>query len=452
MNEEDREELIQRYVRGEATEADMAALERLIEENPSIVQEFVMAADLEAGFKEALKRSHKAPSKKISARKTTAKAKAVRPSQTWIAVTGAVAAMIAVAVLLNLPKNNVESNAVAVVTETAQIGSVSSTSPDVLIVRAGKNVSVSAETPLRLGDVLRVPPGKNAKVVYTDKSTFTAGCPVRPTVALFTEYSVLPSGEPAVGKKVELDSGEMAGHVEKQPAGKPMVLSTPRAIAEVLGTTIKLVAETENTRLDVVEGKVRLHRVADSAFTLVSGGEYAVASREITEFLPRTMTPKARMTITCDDRYEVYVNGALVGRREWPKGPTHFESQMYELVLRPDKNVVAVKGGNIDNIAGLIAEIHVGPNRLVTGKEWKVSQDVESNWSAVDYDDSKWTRPAEFGTVDSPSPGKHARATLFPLNSKAQWIWIENNHFSAKKESHNVVYFRYTFDVSKLER
>ena len=453
MNEEVQEQLIARYVRGEATESDLVELSRLIEANPAILQEFVVAADLEAGFKEALKKTQKTAAKKTPVLKHSRRKVPVRGNHSWIAAGAAVAAILALAVLLNLPKTAPEPTPIAaVVPEGPPIGRVSSTANNVLIVRGGKEHHVASGTALQLGDVLRVPAGKNAKIEYADKSTFTAGCPIRETVALFTQYNSLPTGETSTGKKVELDSGELAGHVERQPSGQPMLITTPRAIAEVLGTQIKLVAESDTTRLDVVEGKVRLHRVVDSAFTLVSGGEYAVASKDTTEFLPRTMTPKARLTITCDDRYELYVNGVLVGRREWPKGPPYFDAQMYELVLRPDKNVVAVRGGNIDNIAGLIAEIHVGPNRLVTSKDWKVSQNVESNWSAIEYDDSKWSSPAEFGTVDSPSPGKHARATLFPLNSKAQWIWIENHHFSAKNEAHNTVYFRYTFDVSKLER
>ena len=73
------------------------------------------------------------------------------------------------------------------------------------------------------------------------------------------------------GKRVDLASGALKADVARQPADRPMVLRTADAEIRVIGTRFRLIA-AETTRLDVVEGKVRLNRVKDGAAVEVAAG------------------------------------------------------------------------------------------------------------------------------------------------------------------------------------
>jgi len=64
--------------------------------------------------------------------------------------------------------------------------------------------------------------------------------------------------EPSKGKRLRLVRGGLVAFVAKQPADQQMVFATPHSEAKVLGTTLRLVVGDESTRLEVVEGKVRL--------------------------------------------------------------------------------------------------------------------------------------------------------------------------------------------------
>lgn len=73
-------------------------------------------------------------------------------------------------------------------------------------------------------------------------------------------------------------SGELIADVFRQPAGAPLVVTTPQAEAQVPGTRFTLRAERDKTRLEVAEGKVQLTRTADRTTVEVAGEYYAVAA------------------------------------------------------------------------------------------------------------------------------------------------------------------------------
>ena len=103
------------------------------------------------------------------------------------------------------------------------------------------------------------------------------------------------------GKSATLARGFLRAVVTPQPRGNPLVMRTPHGRITVLGTTLTLrvdLAGTGSTRLDVEEGRVRLHRGAKSV--TVPAGHYAVAgegfrfaARRIPVVRTRTYTPVA---------------------------------------------------------------------------------------------------------------------------------------------------------------
>src|SRR5689334_6411101 len=59
-----------------------------------------------------------------------------------------------------------------------------------------------------------------------------------------------------------------------------MVIATPHGEARIVGTTLALSVEAASTRLDVLEGKVRLSRPG-AAWADVIGGHFAVAAEGV---------------------------------------------------------------------------------------------------------------------------------------------------------------------------
>src|SRR5207247_647116 len=85
------------------------------------------------------------------------------------------------------------------------------------------------------------------------------------------------AGAGGIGKWIELTEGALAIEAAHQPAERAMAITTPHGEARVVGTTLRLSVEKESTRLEVVEGKVRLSRLGVPAADVV-GGHFAVAA------------------------------------------------------------------------------------------------------------------------------------------------------------------------------
>jgi hypothetical protein len=78
------------------------------------------------------------------------------------------------------------------------------------------------------------------------------------------------------GKEAFLARGRLAAVVTAQPAGRPMLISTPHAQARVVGTRFTLIADRRSTRLEVQEGGVEIARVGGGPPALVRAAEHAL--------------------------------------------------------------------------------------------------------------------------------------------------------------------------------
>jgi ferric-dicitrate binding protein FerR (iron transport regulator) len=87
-------------------------------------------------------------------------------------------------------------------------------------------------------------------------------------------------GAAGAGKWVELAEGTLTVEAAHQPPGRAMVIATPHGEARVVGTTLALSVDSASTRLDVLEGKVRLSRPG-AAWADVIGGHFAVAAEGV---------------------------------------------------------------------------------------------------------------------------------------------------------------------------
>ncbi len=86
-------------------------------------------------------------------------------------------------------------------------------------------------------------------------------------------------------KRLTVGHGTVSITVEQQPAGHPLILHTPVARIEVLGTEFSLATSERVTDLHVAEGRVKLIRERDGKSLVVSEGKRAVARAESSDLL-----------------------------------------------------------------------------------------------------------------------------------------------------------------------
>ncbi len=89
-------------------------------------------------------------------------------------------------------------------------------------------------------------------------------------------------------KKLYLRSGILSADVKEQPFKRPMVVVTPTARLEILGTRFDVMANPERSKVSVRHGLVRAVRSSDGKSVDVAEGHSAIASSDVQhEFLSR---------------------------------------------------------------------------------------------------------------------------------------------------------------------
>lgn len=79
-------------------------------------------------------------------------------------------------------------------------------------------------------------------------------------------------------KVVRLGQGRFSASVARQEVGKPMVIHTPTAKLEVLGTQLNVDADSSASRVSVNQGRVRVTRLVDGSVTEVTADHQTVVS------------------------------------------------------------------------------------------------------------------------------------------------------------------------------
>jgi ferric-dicitrate binding protein FerR (iron transport regulator) len=142
------------------------------------------------------------------------------------------------------------------------------------------------KVPARAGDTLSTGNGISAGSDGSAEIAFLDGTKI--TLDADTELSEVSNPQLAQqGKRVVLNKGNIAADAAKQPDGAPLVVATPIAEIKIIGTQFSLLASSQQTRLEVTEGKVRLTRKADQAAIDVPAGNYVVADNDN----PLTLNP-----------------------------------------------------------------------------------------------------------------------------------------------------------------
>jgi hypothetical protein len=176
----------------------------------------------------------------------------------------------------------------------------------VTVERAEQSISLSHRTALLPNDLLTLTGTNAAVITYAPEQTTLRLAPGATLKLLGGSWS----------KRLELRLGGIDADVAPQRPFRPMVLRTPQAEARVLGTRFTLASDTNGTRLEVFQGRVRLTRLSDGKLVNVGAGNYAVAAANYElSALPQTGSILHEFWTNAPGRSKVL--GAPAGQGNW---------------------------------------------------------------------------------------------------------------------------------------
>lgn len=119
-------------------------------------------------------------------------------------------------------------------------------------------------------------------------------------------------------KRAVLYGGILSADVSPQPDESPLIIETPTALLEVLGTAFFVSADADHTTLSVERGRVRLRRLADGGVVEVPAHHAVRASFKIQDSLrpEPTRMPGTHWRLELDDGPAEGIRGDWSGARD----------------------------------------------------------------------------------------------------------------------------------------
>ena len=148
------------------------------------------------------------------------------------------------------------------------------------VVRGGKVLLAKPGFALKAGDRIKTSADNTALVRYLTE----------PTQIKLQAGTQLKVDQDAAGKRLELLVGTVNAKVAPQPAGHPMLISTPQAEAKIVGTEFLLTVDAASTHLEVIEGAVRICNRDEGKAVFVGRDHYATVVRGA-ELTSRSLLP-----------------------------------------------------------------------------------------------------------------------------------------------------------------
>jgi hypothetical protein len=133
--------------------------------------------------------------------------------------------------------------------------------------------------------------------------------------------------------------------------------------------------------------------------------------------------------MTCDNVFDLFVNGVKVG-----SGDTWTTTYHFNPLVKPG-DVIAIDG--VDK-GGPAAFIGVFDGKVTKASDWKCSLKEESGWNRNDFNDASWSQAVSYGrNQDNNIWRSVGRGSRPNIPGDAEWLWTNNN------ENHDRVYCRY---------
>jgi ferric-dicitrate binding protein FerR (iron transport regulator) len=124
----------------------------------------------------------------------------------------------------------------------------------------------------------------------------------------------------ANGKQLEVHQGTIEASAARQRPLQPLVLLSPHAKAQVVGTRFSFAVGTNFTRLEVSEGRVRFTRLSDGTNASVLAGQYAVAAADY-QLLAQPLTGRILREYWTNMPGELWIN-ILTSNPDYPDHPS----------------------------------------------------------------------------------------------------------------------------------
>jgi len=141
-------------------------------------------------------------------------------------------------------------------------------SEGVTLSRRGRQIEVTGDVNLQAGDVVVAKDAAVATVRYADETSIT----------LRQNATVEVLAGSGTTKRLSLQHGEMMACVTRQVDAPSLEVSTPSVRITVLGTRFLLAATKSESRLDVIQGRVRMERNEGGESVDVVQGQFVVAA------------------------------------------------------------------------------------------------------------------------------------------------------------------------------
>jgi len=233
------EDLVYKFVGGDADDAEIARLGAAIRADPAVVDALFAGAALERDLLTAFR---------------VARGRRLLPLS--LAAAGLLAASIAGFLLFSRP-------------------------PEVARVDRLDGAAFREDgSPYRTGDAVRAIRTQGVAILLYDDGTRLELGP----------GTVVSAMDARGGKRIDLARGLLKADVVPQPSGEPMRVRTDEGEAAVLGTRFTLAATPGSTRLDVEEGRIRLTRARDGASVDIPAAHFATIAKDA-PFTARTSPP-----------------------------------------------------------------------------------------------------------------------------------------------------------------
>ncbi len=170
-------------------------------------------------------------------------------------------------------------------------------------------------------------------------------------------------------KDLYLRQGSVSANIMPQRDGKPMLINTPTAKLEVLGTQLDIEVETSSTTLRVNKGRVRVTRLADGSVAEVRANHQVVASASrLTDFRV------TRRLESVSSWKSSLPTGAVYG--EWAPQPREADSSLRTapLLLNYEKKPIT-----LHLAALLVSHGRTAPVVLTSGGKFRVRGQIETS-------------------------------------------------------------------------
>ena len=289
-----------------------------------------------------------------------------------------------------------------------------------------------AEVPPHHGGAFNVSESDHAVVTSSENHTHDVLHPEVVVVVAATERKLLrhavfkrapapapapkPAPKPAPAPKLVIKVAAPATKPAPAPTPKSTPKATPAPTPKPAPALVIKVAAPKPTPNVVIAPVVALKVTAPAPKAIV---------------VAPTPAPTRTLPIyfTCDNEFDMYVNGEKVGR-----GTSWTTTYHFTPVVK-DGDVIAIDG--VDK-GGPAAFIGVFGGKVTKPSEWRCSTKESNGWTKNTFDDSAWSKPVSYGRNQDSNIWRSVGGGVRPnIPGDAEWLWTSDNN------NHDRVYCRY---------